>query len=137
MNEEREVKLNITEIVRAEVRQALKEILGQVVRDERDKVQSSGDYQMGDIKPLDDRIGKPKQRTDNEHDGEKHNPMFPLPVVVKHPDGTIEHRRAKRTQSAMKEAITKAIPVVAAKHPKWSERRVKRLAVNLVRRYKL
>ena len=119
--------LNITDIVRNEVRAALKEIIAKTLREEVSNVLKSGDYQTKDKKPLDDTIARPKNEVTE----------YQLPVKVVKPDGTVEHRRRKRTQAEMREAINKALPVVKEKHPDWSERRQRRLAKNLVRRYKI
>lgn len=122
-----DLDMNITEIVRNEVKAALKEMIAKTLREEVTNVFKSGDYQTKDAKPLDDTIVQTKQPKVTE---------YQLPVkVVK--NGTVQHRRAKRTQAEMREAIQKALPVVAAKHPDWSEKRRRRLAKNLVRRYKL
>lgn len=118
-----EVTLNITDIVRAEVKAALKSMLS-LDGDTNTNIHKSGDY-TGPIKPKGDGGGD---------DGTP--PMKTLPVkVVK--DGEIQYRRKKRTREEMEEAITKALPIVQGKHPDWSERRLKRLAKNLVRRYKI
>lgn len=123
--------ISLTEIVRREVKIAIKEMLGQIVRDERENLVKSGDFQPQETKPLDDTIGRPHTKDANNVS------TLPLPVKVTHKNGVVEHRRAKRTQAEMREAILKAIPQVKVKHPDWSDKRVRRLAKNLVRRYKI
>lgn len=114
------VSINITEIVRAEVREAIKNLLASTFSQ---NVIKSGD---GDgVKAITDKIVS------------KVNTASSLPVKVVKPDGAVQFRRRKRTQAEMKEAITNALPAIAIKHPDWSERRQRRLAKNLVRRYKI
>lgn len=123
-----DVNINLTEIVRAEVQSALARLM----------------QQLGD--------GNQGARTDNRPDGVRPlvgpSEVIPrqttadrvvskLPVKVLRPDGEVQFRRRKRTREEMREAITKALPLVKTKHPDWSERRLKRLAINLVRRYKV
>lgn len=118
------MEINLTEIVRKEVKAILKEMLTKQLIIKETNVIKSGDYETEDDKPLDDRI-------------QVNVPDYQLPVKVIKSDGTVQHRRSKRTQAEMREAIHNALPQVASKHPSWSERRQRRLAKNLVRRYKL
>lgn len=133
MTEKLEVTLNLTDIVRAEVKAALKAMLAQGM-EEDSKVHKSGDYETGIVKPKEAKKNDGDGDGDDGHDGK---PPMKLPVKVVKPDGAVQYRRKKRTQGEMNAAISKALPIVSAKHPDWSERRLKRLAKNLVRRYKV
>lgn len=121
------VSIDLTDIVRAEVKAALKSMLAQGLEDDS-KVHKSGDYQESIVRPQD------PNKPDGNGDGK---PPMTLPVKVEKPDGSVQFRRKKRTRTEMNNAINKALPIAKSRHPDWSEKRLKRLAKNLARRYKV
>lgn len=137
MENKTEVSFNLTEIVRNEVREAVKALLAQTLQTESIIVKS-GDFtnntreapkpQIPDLGDTTQVVPQNKKNNDN---------VYQLPVKVARKDGSVQFRRKKRTQGEMKEAVSNAMPLVVAKHPSWSERRLRRLAKNLVRRYKV
>lgn len=133
MLDENKTVIDLTEIVRKEVKIALKALLSETVNG---NTQSIGDYESKRVNNA-SQVSARQLSKDNEIKSDGAGIALKKPVTVKKPDGSIEHRRRKRTQSEMREAITNALPIVKAKHPTWSDKRVRRLAKNLVRRYKL
>lgn len=115
-------QIDISEIVRNEVREAIKNLLASTF--------STNIVRTGDP------VGAVGEQKDKTIPTLKSSDGYKLPVKVVKPTGEVQFRRRKRTQKEMKEAINVVMPKVSAKHPDWSERRQRRLAKNLVRRYK-